>query len=433
LSEPATGLRPTDRPTIDRARHFEHAAIASILDRCLDPLYGLSFALTGAPQQAETVTLHALMKGLDALRSFRPDESEFQAWLMRTAARAAALSQPSQPGLRQSLTHLTPAEYELVALRVFAGLSTELLAHGPGARQAVLRAQLLNALRLVAGEPSRATTARRGQDLAEFDAAVDRVVAGETPEQAATTVTEPTDVLARLRTVTSLRRVPCTPLGEAARERINQEVLAAAQERRVHWVQGHQGSPKVPGLEQRRHPRPARGILTLGVGLVLAALVGTTLAVVSSFADPDSLLYPLKRLGESVLVAVTQDRVNRAELEVKLSQSREREAEDMASRGKGSLAVQAVRDRVSLLQAAATDLSGVSPRNSRWTDARNQFLNAAGAPLDQIEHDLDVTGQPPAAEEVRRIDVDWVHQQAPLRQSLGQPAPAPSAPPPAGG
>src|SRR5437879_10913514 len=43
LSEPATGFRHTDRPTIDRARHFERAAIESILDCCLDQLYGMSF------------------------------------------------------------------------------------------------------------------------------------------------------------------------------------------------------------------------------------------------------------------------------------------------------------------------------------------------------------------------------------------------------
>jgi hypothetical protein len=105
----------------------------------------------------------------------------------------------------------------------------------------------------------------------------------------------------------------------------------------------------------------------------------------------------------------------------------------MASRGKGELAVQAVRDRVSLLQAAAQDLSTASPRNSRWRQARNQFITAAGAPLDQVERDLEVTGQPPAAEQVRQIDVDWVRQQQSLRQSLGQPAPTPSAVPKSGG
>jgi len=37
------------------------------------------------------------------------------------------------------------------------------------------------------------------------------------------------------------------------------------------------------------------------------------------------------------------------------------------------------------------------------------------------------------AEEVRQIDADWVRQQQSLRQSLGQPAPTPSAPPRSGG
>jgi hypothetical protein len=227
--------------------------------------------------------------------------------------------------------------------------------------------------------------------------------------------------------------VPRAPITTAARDRLCHEVLATAAERRVHWVQGHQGSPKVPGMEQRRYPKPRHGILTLGVGLVLAALAGTTLAVVSSFADPDSLLYALKRSGESVLVAATPDALNRADLEVKLSQTREREAEDMASRGKGRLAVLAVRDRVSLLRAAARDLSRASPRGSRWRSARTRFTDAAGAPLDQVERDLGVTGQPASAEQVRQIDVEWVRQQPSLRQSLGVPAPSPTAPPPASG
>jgi len=435
VSEIATGLGHIDRPTIDRARRFERAAIESILDRCLDPLYEMCFALTGTAEQSEALTRQALLKGLDTLSDFRGDESEFQVWMLRSAARAAAFRQTREPGLRQSLAQLTSAEYELVALRIFAALSTEHLAPSLSSRQTVIRAQLLNALRVLAGERSNASTPWRGLDLRGFDAAIDRVVAGEAPEQAASSVTEPTDVLARLRTVTSLRRVPRAELAAGTRDRLRQEVLVATEERRVHWVQGHQGRLKVPGMEQRRRPRPSRGILTLSVGLVLAVMVGTTLAVVSSFADPDSLLYSLKRLGESVLIAVTPDAVSRADLEVKLSQTREREAEDMASRGKGELAVQAVRDRVNLLQAAAQDLSGASPRDARWRKARNQFIGAAGAPLDQVERELEVTGQTPAAEVVRQIDVDWVHRQESLRQSLGQPAPAPapSARPPAGG
>ena len=62
-----------------------------------------------------------------------------------------------------------------------------------------------------------------------------------------------------------------------------------------------------------------------------------------------------------------------------------------------------------------------------------RFEELLDAKLDEIAHDLVLSGQPPAAEEVRRIDLDWVHQQASVRQSLGQPAPTPSAPPPARG
>jgi hypothetical protein len=88
---------------------------------------------------------------------------------------------------------------------------------------------------------------------------------------------------------------------------------------------------------------------------------------------------------------------------------------------------------VSLLQAAARELSSASPKNTRWKSTRNRFLNAATAPLDEVERDLQLAGQPSAAEEVRRIDVDWVHREPSLRQSLSQPASSPTAPSPNGG
>src|SRR2546427_5434928 len=113
VSEIATGLGHIDRPTIDRARRFERAAIESILDRCLDPLYEMCFALTGTAEQSEALTRQAFLKGLDTLSDFRGDESEFQVWMLRSAARAAAFRQTREPGLRQSLAQLTSAEYEL--------------------------------------------------------------------------------------------------------------------------------------------------------------------------------------------------------------------------------------------------------------------------------------------------------------------------------
>jgi uncharacterized protein DUF5667 len=424
LAELAPDLAGIDPSILDRARRYERAAVESVLERCLDPVYRTSFALTGEPAQAEALSREALLKGLRGLGDFRGDQADFEAAVVREAVAAAARRRPADPGYRQSLAELGRAEYEVVALRIFAAFPTGQLSVQLGRRPALLRSQLLSALRSLAGD--HGSLPPWGPDLTAFDAAVDLVVGGDPPARAAASVGEPTDVLARLRTVASLRRVPRPPITPAARDRLRQDVLATASELRVHWVQGHQGTPKVPGMEQRRYPKPTRGILTLGVVLVLAGMIGVSLAVVSSFADPDSLLYPLKRIGESTLVTLTPDPVSRSELETKLALTRQREAEDMASRGKGALAVQAVQDRVTLLQASARDLSAASRQDSRWKDARTQFMTAASSPLDDVEHDLDVTGQPPAAEQVRRIDVDWVHQQQSLRQTLGQPTPSPT-------
>lgn len=427
MAELATEVGAVDTSRVERARRYERRALEAILDRCLDPLYRVSFALTGDPDRAEALSRQALLKGLRALRDFRGDESDFEVWLVREAVTAASRSRVVDPGFRQSLAGLGRAQYEVLALRIFAGYSSQQLSAQLAKRPALIRNQLLGALRALSGDSTASST--WGMDLSAFDASVDRVVAGEAPAAVAAAVSEPTDVLARLRTVAALRRMPRPPIGAPARDRLQQDLLAMAAELRVNWVQGHQGTPRVPGMEQRRYRKPSRGILSLVVGLMLASLLGVSLAVVSSFADPDSLLYPFKRVGESTLVDLTPDPVSRSELEVKLATTRQREAEDMATRGKGGLAVQAVRDRVTLLQAAGNDLSGASRQDSRWKSARSQYMAAASSPLDEVEHNLDANGQPVAAEDVRRIDVDWVHQQQSIRQSLGKRTPTPSPSP----
>ena len=91
----------------------------------------------------------------------------------------------------------------------------------------------------------------------------------------------------------------------------------------------------------------------------------------------------MKRAGESALVAVSADPVGRADLEIKLAQTREREAEDMAARGDGDRAVAALDSRYQLLRAASRDLLATSAHTTRWTSARTRCHSGAiGCPED---------------------------------------------------
>ena len=110
-------------------------------------------------------------------------------------------------------------------------------------------------------------------------------------------------------------------------------------------------------------------------------------------AGPDNALYPMKRFGESVLVTLEVDPVNRAGLEVKLAQTREREAEDMAGRGNGDGAVAALASRYELMRTASRDLIGVPVRDARWKSVRGRLFTESDLPITQIQRDLQVSGQ----------------------------------------
>jgi hypothetical protein len=156
------------------------------------------------------------------------------------------------------------------------------------------------------------------------------------------------------------------------------------------------------------------------------------LAVLSSFAGPDNALYPMKRFGESTLVTLEVDPVNRAGLEVKLAQTREREAEDMAGRGNGDGAVAALATRYELLRTASRDLIGVPTRDARWKSVRGRLFTESDHPITQIQRDLQVSGQKRSSEEVQQLIAAYENDRKPLESDLGRPPPQTGTPPPTG-
>ena len=422
MAQPATAPDHIDPTLVARAQRYEREAIAELCDRNLDVLYRMCDALMGDAEAAESVADTALLKALDGLPAFDGDGAAFDVWLLRLAAGTAARRRPQTAGLRLAMARLSNFDYELVALRLFAGIDIDHLVPTLNAQATSLRAYLVSALRELDGRPGTGW----GPDLRAFDAAVDRVRRGEDPMKTASKVSAPSDTAALLRTVADLRALTGDPVPPETATRLRTNLLAAAAERRALWVYRNHGVATVPGIEGRRYPTPHGAVLALITAATLAVLVGVVVALLSSFAGPDGALYPLKRLGESILVAVDVDPVDRASLEIKLAQTRAREAEDMAGRGDGDHTVTALNDHFELLRAAARDLSAAPVHDGRWTAARDRLFAEDNHPLTIIKRDLDAGGQTSASDNVDQLISSYQTDRTQLDARLGKPTPRPS-------
>jgi hypothetical protein len=119
---------------------------------------------------------------------------------------------------------------------------------------------------------------------------------------------------------------------------------------------------------------------------------------------------------------------NKANLELDLAQTREREAEDMAIAGHGNLAVRAVSDRYTLLRDAALNLSRSTDRNQQWQSEKSAYENAAALPTDPIEAELTLANQPKAAAQVKQLTNQFQTQRKSFEAGLA-PKPPPAARP----
>jgi DNA-directed RNA polymerase specialized sigma24 family protein len=433
VAQPATAPDVLDSTLVARAQRYEHDAVASLCDRNLEALYRMCAALAGDPEVAESLAGDALMKALDGLASFDGDGSAFHVWLLRLAAAAAARRRPQGDGIRGALARLSHFDYELVALRVLAEVDVDHLAPALNAQPANLRAWLVTGLREADGRSGTGW----GPDLRAFDAAVDEVIDGADPTHAAAHAAAPNDAEALLNVVARLRGLVGGPIPPEVAIRLRTRLLAAAGERRTRWVIRHHAVATVPGIERRRYPSRTGTFLALGFAILLAVSVGAVLAVLSSFAGPTSSLYPLKRTGESVLLTVSLDPVARADLEIKLAQTRERESEDMASRGDGDRATAAASSRYQLLRAASHDLLGASVHDARWRAARDRLFKESDVPVTPIVRDLEVSGQARSAQDVQNLTAAYEKDSQALQGQLGrkpadQGAPGQAPPPVAG-
>jgi DNA-directed RNA polymerase specialized sigma24 family protein len=418
LAELAIALDINDPTLVTRAQRYERDAVATLCDRSLDALFRVCLALTGEEAAAEDLAGGALLRAVDGLPAFDGGAAAFHVWLLRMAVTAAAKRRPQGHGTRQALTQLSNIDYELVALRVLAEIDPDHMAPVLNAQPDTLRAWLVTALREVGGRSGTGW----GHDLRTFDGAVDEVIGGADPEQAAAHVSAPGDADRLLRTVADLRALIGDEVAPAAATRLRTVALAAAAERRALWVYRNHGVARVPGIEQRRYPSRTGAFVLLGIAAVLAVVVGIVISVLSSFAGPTSSLYPLKRTGENTLLAITTDPVDRAQLEMKLAQTREREGEDMAARGDGDTTVTVLGLRFQLLRSAEHDLISAPVHDSRWKTARDHLFKESDVRMSAIERDLQSTGQDRSAAEVGQLVAAFDADRSPLETELGRPA-----------
>jgi DNA-directed RNA polymerase specialized sigma24 family protein len=428
VAQPAIATEFLDPTLVSRAQRYERDAVASLCDRSLEALYRVCLALTGDPAAAEQLAGEALLKALDGLAGFSGDGAAFHVWLLRLAAGTAAKRRPHGTDTRQALATLSNFDYELIALRILGEVDVDHLTPALNAQAPSLRAWLVTALREVDGRSGTGW----GPDLRAFDAAVDGVIEGADPAASAAELSAPSDAGALLQQVANLRALIGEPIDPPTATRLRTTMLAAVAERRAKWVYRHHGVATVPGIERRHYPSRTGTFLALGIAAVLAVIVGAVLAVLSSFAEPTSSFYPVKRLGESALLTIQVDPVDRAQLEINLAETRDREAEDMAARGDGDQTVAALTDRYSLLSGAGRDLLSVSVHDSRWKAARQRLFQKSDESMASIERDLDATGQARSRQEVEQLAANFDVSRKPVETELGRTTPAPSenSPPP---
>jgi tRNA(adenine34) deaminase len=193
-------------------------------------------------------------------------------------------------------------------------------------------------------------------------------------------------VIEALAALVDVRRDPQRSAAGRAR------VMAAAATARESARRGR-------GFRWRR--RVAIGAL----GLAGANLALTGVVALAAGAQPDSILYGVKRAAEAAKLSLTFDPQDKARLELDLADRRAAEAEAMARTGHAQLALDAARDATSLVtQASATLSANPSVENQQ---ALQHASAEARARLEQVFAALESGADPGAAEAARSLDATW--------------------------
>ncbi len=405
----------------DRVRTYQHDAVAELFDHSFDDAYEYAHALTGDDATAERALSAAYARALERLSEYDGDSSGLPAWILGLVEESVQRTPHTQAdGIRGRLGRLGHHEHQALTLRLVAAREPSVIATATGRRVTSVLASQTSALRGLAG----LTGLSLGLPAAhrQLDAALDRLLQGDSADEAAGYAPAVTDARKLLDVAAEVVELPRLGAGSAVRGRIRSEFLAGAGERRAQWVHTHHAPAVVPGRRPRARPSHISTAAALMLACGLALVAGVVLAAAAALASPSSAVYPLKRMGEGVLLGLTFDRIAKANLEVKLAEERLKEAETEAAAGHGEGAVTAVNTRHDELLAAGQDLRLISHRSKSWTAARDRFESEANKPLDTLERSVVANGDKAAASDIQSSFEHFQAERQLIDKQLGVPA-----------
>lgn len=435
MEQPALEEKPSPR-LLDRARAFNREALVEVFELTFDDLYLYVHALVADHAIAARVAEEAYARVADRLREYPGDAAGLRAWVLHHAAdavRRVPRSELAGKGLREAVGRLGRFEHETITLRLVAGLEAAAVAAAGGRRTSSVLGSQVNALRELRAGPGTLNPLSLPAHQRQLDVALDRLLAGEPPAAAAAWAPLVTGAGGLLAAASGLVELPREPAPPPSRARVRGRFLTAAEDRRAGWFHRTYTPAAVPGRKPRKEPSRTGTASALALAMVLAVLAGLVLAAAAAFSDPSSDVYPVKRLGESTLLAFSTDRVSRADLEVKLAAERTKEAESMASGRHPDLAVQAANSEFDDLRAAAADLAGIpgSHRDQRWKSIRDRLEVAASKPVTDLERTLTAGGYKKQAAELKQSYERFQNDRKLFDKGLGVgvPQPQPSGAP----
>lgn len=198
---------------------------------------------------------------------------------------------------------------------------------------------------------------------------------------------------------------------------LRERFLVDGAQRRAAWVHSRPLNYRLS-----RHPTPRhdfRWFSVVVLGVFLALIAGSALSLAAMISGPDSSLYPVRLAGERALLAATRDPVSKAGLKVDLADQRYRDAEDMADKGRGDLAIDALKSYYSLLRDSGNALAAMSNRGPKWQSARDHFARTESRDMAGIEHVLALRHAVSAAAGVAALQDAYSKQRPDLDKRLG--------------
>jgi hypothetical protein len=160
-------------------------------------------------------------------------------------------------------------------------------------------------------------------------------------------------------------------------------------------------------------------MLVVALGVLIAMVAGSLLALAAMTSSPDGPLYGVRLQGERLLIAVNRDPVAQASVRIDVANARYRDSEDMADRGNGDLAVSSLTAFYDNLRTSAHQLAAQKKHNAAWKAARDKYAKAEDKTADSIIHQLTEHGDKDAVASVAALQQQFVKDRAVLDPELG--------------